>query len=113
MPTVNKQVSVPANGTTDNVLSGSQYEYLPFPAYIEVGLSTTATGILTTIYSGPDVLAEEGAVTVGTANVYPKYPDDFFYTDEAAAGDRLRVSLRNTTAGALVVMASIRIRPLG
>lgn len=113
MPTVNKLVTVPLNGVIDNVLSGSQYEYLPFPAYIEVGLTGAAIGVLTTIFSGPDVLAEEGAVSLGTANVYPKYPDEFYYTDEAAPGDRLRIQLRNTTGANIIVAASVRIRPLG
>jgi hypothetical protein len=113
VPTVQKRVSLAANSSVDNALSGSQYEYLPFPALVEIGLTTDANGVLTTIFSGPDVLAEEGPVQLGTINILPKYPDDFFYRDEAAPGDRLRIQLRDTSGATRIVMVSVNITPVG
>ena len=94
-------------------MSGSQYEYLPFPAAIEIGIIADATGVLATVSSGSDVLQEEGPVQIGTINVQPKYPDDFFLTDLAAAGDRLKVQLRDTSGVARVVMTVIKINQIG
>ena len=111
MPVLLIRTVLAANGTA-NPLSGSQYEYLPFPARIEVANSTDATGVLATVSSGSDVLMEEGPVQVGTINVQPKYPDDFFLEDLAAAGDRLKVLLRDTSGAQRIVMTAVKISPL-
>ncbi|HEU4544389.1 MAG TPA: hypothetical protein VFR23_24875 [Jiangellaceae bacterium] len=111
MPMIAVRTALGANGTA-NPLSGSQYEYLPFDAFVEFGLLTDATGVLATIQSGTDVLTEEGPVQVGTINQQPKYPDDFFLNDVAAAGERLKVALRDTSGAARVVQTVVRITPL-
>lgn len=108
MPIFKATNSVPAGGVV-NPLTGSIYEYLPFNAALEIALvqqTGTAGGILATVNSGPDTLQEEGPITVKAGS--PVYPDDFDLTDEAAQGDRLAIRLRNTTAGALVVLTTIK-----
>lgn len=112
MPTIVERVALGANGVAFP-LTGSTYEYLPFPARVEVGMIADATGVLATVNSGPDILQEEGPIQVGTINIQPKYPDDFYLEDEAAAGDRLKIKLRDTSAAARVVMVAVRITPLG
>jgi hypothetical protein len=111
MPLINRRISLLANGTA-NAVAGDQYEYLPFPASIEIGMSADATGVLATVFSGSDLLMGEGPVQIGTINVQPKYPDDFQLTDVAAAGDRLSVNLRDTSGVARTVMVQVRITPL-
>lgn len=111
MPTYNFRQSLSASSTA-TPLAGTQYEFLPFPAFVEIGLLTDATGVLATVYSGSDLLQEEGPVQIGTINVMPTYPDHFYLTDEAAAGDRLQIKLRDTSAATRIVMGSIRITPL-
>jgi hypothetical protein len=112
MPTISIRTALAANGTA-NPLSGSQYEYLPFPARVEIGIVTDANGVLAAVSSGPDILAEEMPVNVKTINTKPVYPDDFDLSDEAAQGDRLKVALRDTSAAARVVMTTVKIEPLG
>jgi hypothetical protein len=112
MPTFTRRVALGANGVVDNVLSGSQYEFMSFPARLEIGMRADATGVLTTIYSGTDVLSEEGPVPIGTINTFPVYPDDFPWKDEAAQGDRFTVKLRDTSGAARVVMVAVSIEPL-
>lgn len=103
-----------AAGATYQPLTGWQYEYLPFPAVIEVGLNATATGVVATVTSGSDVLQEESPVQAGgTAGVIPSKLNTDFLSDQAAAGDRLKVSARNTTAGAITVNGVIIVTPLG
>lgn len=111
MPTIQGSVSVAANAVNDNVITGSQWEYLPYNAAVEFGLVGSAPGLLLDVFSGQDNLAEGFAPS--TQNRFPVYPDDFTLTDVAAAGERLKVRARNTTGGALTVFWSIRISPVG
>lgn len=111
MASIVQRIALGANGTS-SALQGSQYEYLPFDAFVEFGLSADATGVLATVQSGTDVLQEEGPVQVGTINVQPKYPDDFYLNDVAAAGEKLTVRLRDTSGVARTVMVNVRITPL-
>jgi hypothetical protein len=107
MPLIQQSVSVAANATNENVLSGSQYEYLPFNALIEFGLNGSAVGLVSDVYSGSDVLAE--GIALSSQNRIPVYPDDFTLNDVAAAGERLKVRIRNTTGGAVTAFYSVRI----
>lgn len=111
MPSITVRTALAASGTA-RPLEGNQYEYLPFDALVEIGIQTDATGVLATVYSGGDLLMEEGPVQLGTINVQPKYPDDFYLTDEALAGDRLSIRLRDTSGAARVVQTAVRITPM-
>jgi hypothetical protein len=110
MPMIQVTGSVAANATNDNVLTGSQFEYLPYNANLEFGIVGSATGLLTDAYSGSDVLCESMAVS--TQNRYPIFPDDYTLTDVAAGGERIKVRVRNTTGGALTYFVAVRITPL-
>lgn len=111
MPIINVRNSVAA-GASINPLSGSQYEYLPFNALVEIGVTSSVNLVLATVSSGSDILMEEGPVTLGSADVFPRYPDEYTLQDVAAAGDRLKINIRNTNAGAATVMTSVRITPI-
>jgi hypothetical protein len=56
MPVIQGSVSVPANSVNDNVLQGSQFEFLPYNALLEFGLLGSAAGLLADVYSGQDTL---------------------------------------------------------
>ena len=104
-----------ASGATYRPLDGWQYEYLPFPALVEIAVIASAIGSANmTITSGSDTLAEDQVVGGGgTDGVYPDNdkPD---MEDLAAAGDRLKISIRETAAaGTVDIMGWIRITRLG
>lgn len=103
-----KRIALTANAAA-NALSGDQFEFLPYPAQVEVGILADANGVLASVFSGSDILQQEGPVQLGTINVQPKYPDDFLLTDVADGGDRLAVNLRDTSGAARVVMVGVRI----
>jgi len=111
MPIINVKNTM-TTGTSATPLSGSQYEYLPFNALVEIGVTSDVNAVLATVSSGSDILQEEGPVTKGTLDVFPKYPDEYTLQDVAAAGDRLKVLLRNTNAGTANVLTSVRITPI-
>lgn len=94
-------------------LQGNQYEFLTFPAKLEFAIQADATGVLATVYSGSDLLMQEGPVQLGTINVQPKYPDDYFLQDVGDVQDRINVILRDTSGVARTVMTTVIITPLG
>jgi len=110
MPVIQNSVSVAANAVNDNVLAGSQFEFLPYNAKIDFGLVASATGLQLDVFSGQDIVAESFAPP--TTNRFPINPDDFTLTDVAAGGERLKVRARNTTGGALTIFYSIVITPV-
>jgi hypothetical protein len=110
MPVISILTSALAAGAqNDNVLQGSQFEFMPYNALLEFGIVAAGAGIVADVYSGQDTLAE--AMSVSPANRFPVYPDDFSLTDVAAAGERIKVRLRNTSGGALDVRTVVRVTP--
>jgi|SRR5215831_3592496 len=110
MPMIQVTGSVAANSVNDNVITGSQFEYVPFHAAVEFGLVGSAAGLLADAYSGSDMVCE--GMAISTQNRFPVFPDDYPLTDVAAAGERLKVRIRNTTGGALTYFVGIRITPV-
>jgi len=104
--------SIAAGATNDNILAGSQWEFLPFPAGLEFGLVGDANGadLRIDIYVGQQTIMEAG---IGSnANRSPVYPDDFGITAAAPAGSRMKVRVRNTNVAAVVLKHIVRINPL-
>lgn len=111
MPTIAVRTSLAANGTA-TPLTGSQYEYAPWNAYVEFAIQADATGVLATIVTGSDVIQEEAPAQLGTINVQPKYPDDFYQNDVVRAGERIKITLRDTSGVARTVQTVVRLTPL-
>jgi len=112
MPTIQGVTSTAAGATTQNVLAGSVYEYLPFNAHLEFGVVAEAAGeSRVTIMSGSDAILEESPVS--RAARFPVYPDDFSLNDVAGAGERLVIRHRNTGVGANSLFWAVKITPLG
>jgi len=112
MPSVQSSVSIAAASVNDNVLAGSQFEFLPYNAYLEFGLvgDANAADLRLDLYSGQDVLAEN--MIPSAANRTPIYPDDFPVTDVAMGGERIKIRVRNVHAStARVLFFNLRITP--
>lgn len=109
MPVIQGSVSIAANAVNDNVLAGSQFEFLPYNARLAFGLVASAAGLVVDVYSGQDTLCE--SLAPSTANRFPVNPDDFTLQDIAAAGERIKVRARNTTGGALTLFFSVNVMP--
>jgi len=112
MPTFSVATSIPA-GQAVNILAGTQYEFIPFHAQLEIGAVTPLTGIVSTVYAGTDLLVQESVIVdLKPAGQLPIYPDNFHVADECAAGDRINITHRNTTASAATVITVVRYNPL-
>jgi len=95
-PTIRKYIPVMAAGAVVNILAGDQYEYLPFNARVQFAIIHNATATITldcAVFSGSDILQQSGPPTVKTTGAVN--PDDFLLDDDAGAGERLNVQLRN------------------
>lgn len=110
MPMMQFSAAVAAGATVANVLTGSTFEFLGYDAQVQFAVIGSATGFVATVQSGADVLMEESPIS--TANRFGIFPDDFPLSDVAAGGERLRVTLRNTSAGALTYFVTVRVDPL-
>lgn len=114
MPTIRKRVSVPFGGAPVYPLQGDQYEYLPFPARVQFGIVGLATAGITTdatVYSGSDVLQQNGPITQKAVTT-PIFPDDFLLDDVAGQGERLNVVLVNSGTVNDTVEVAVIITPL-
>jgi hypothetical protein len=113
MPQKSFSTSIAAGATNVNVLSGWQYEYLPFPARIKLLLRAPVTTLQATVFSGSETIQEESPVQAGgTAGVTPAELNTSPIVWDAPAGDRLKVQVRSTDAGAQTVDGIIYIYPL-
>lgn len=110
MPVIQRETIVAAGAVNDNLLAGSAFEFARTNSLVSMGVVASATGGFATINSGSDVVAEEFAPAVKTT--YPIIPDEMYYSDVAAAGDRLVVRFRNPTAGALTVRVVCQLTAL-
>jgi len=100
MPMILREVSIPANTTNDNIISGSAFEFARGRGVLSIGIAGAATGLVANIQAGADIIAEAFALPILTR--YPIVPDEFYFTDVVEQGDRIVERVQNTTAGAIV-----------
>lgn len=94
-------------------LTGWQFEYLPWPALVEIALNATGASVVATVSSGSDMLGEEQPVqSGGTIGVMPDY-DKPQFEDLAAAGDRLKIKLREIVSATPTSNGWVRLTRLG
>jgi hypothetical protein len=110
MPVIQAEVTVAANSTNNNIVSGSAFEYSRGRTLLSAGVTIAATGVQITIQSGADVILEESMGYIATQ--FPIVPDQMFYNDIMEPMDRLRVQARNTTGAGVITRALALLTPL-
>lgn len=113
MPLFQSETSLAASAVNDNLLAGSQWEFLPYNARVDFGVvgDANASDLRVDVYSGSDALCEN--LQPSAANRTPILPDDYTLIDVAAAGERLKVRVRNLNAAAArTVFLGVRITPI-
>jgi len=113
MPTILVTTTDAADGSTTSPLTGSQYEYLPFDAFVEFAIyADTADTFTVTVFSGTDVLMQSSTLPILATAVPIIYPDHFYLNDTALAGERLGIQAVNGTGGIGSFRTLVRITPL-
>jgi hypothetical protein len=105
--------SIALSSVNDNILTGSQFEFVTRPYFIEFGLNGDANGadLRIDVYSGQDLLAE--SLTPNVQNRMPVYPDDYTLQDVAGPPDRLKIRVRNLSAAAArTIFFGVRLTPV-
>jgi len=106
MPRMNvPNQSVPANGTTVNLLAGLSYEFLGGNAHIVLAAVAAAVGLnLTFLVANGLTVVDD--TPISDANRFPSLPDDIMFEDNVPAG-RMLLRVRNTTGAAVVFRGAI------
>lgn len=103
--------SVAANTVVANVLTGKIHEFLQRPSAVRLYGCGSAVGLNATLIVGNVTAMQDQELNA--QNRMPIVPDDFVVEAGGMAGDRVVVSLRNTTGGALTGFTRIEIVPVG
>ncbi len=113
MPMIKTLDQAIAAGATITPWSGSQYEYLPFDAQVEIALLADAGDSWdASIFSGTDVLLQNSRIDALALATPITYPDDYSLDDVAAQGERLGAQLTNQSGAVADVRTQVRITPL-
>jgi len=120
MGVIVKSADVATTVSVPNIWTGSVFEYARTNGFLSIGIISPEAGmvgpanltsLLCNINVGADVVAEEFPIptrattaAVGDTN-FPRIPDDFYFQDAAAAGDRIVTTVRNPTGGSLAYCA--------
>lgn len=112
MGVIVRSADVAAGAVNANIWAGSVFEYARSNGLLSIGLiqpeaaaAGPMAGLLATINVGADVVAEEFPVPTIDPAIQgrngPIIPDDFWFQDAAAQGDRIVTAIRNPTGGPL------------
>jgi len=106
--TIQREQSIAANTTVDNIFTGSQFEFIRRDSILSMAVVGSATGLVATFQVGSDLVLEESPILIRTG--MPVIPDDFYYQTGGIAGDRVGLRVRNTTGGALTVRTILQVQ---
>jgi hypothetical protein len=110
-PVITNSQSIAAAGSVANLIAGSAFEFARTPELIQIGITVSATGVFCTITNGSDLVAEEFTPYVSAS--LPIIPDQMYFSDYAAIGDRLVIKARNPTGGAVTFNSVVQISNVG
>lgn len=92
-------LSVAANSTSTNRVSGMTHEFLNGPALVVFGAAAAAVGLnVSLLIAGVAIVDDQ---SVSQANRFPIIPDDVV-SSETVGGGRLILRFRNTTGAAII-----------
>lgn len=112
MPSILVASTDVADGSTTNPLIGSQYEVLPFDAFVEFAIYADTGDVFTlSVFSGTDVLMQNAPMPILATATPIIYPDHFYLNDVVMVSERIGVSAINGTGGMATFRTSVRITP--
>lgn len=110
MAVMSDRQSVAANATVTNVLTGKVHEFLSTNSVARFYATGSAVGLNISILVGNESIVQDQEISA--ANRFPIIPDDFVAESGGIVGDRLIVSYRNTTAGAITAFSRVEVEPV-
>lgn len=110
MAVIQRVVPLAIAATNDNAIAGSTFEFARTNQLLSIGIVSDVADVFATINSGVDIVLEESEAVIKAT--FPVIPDEMYYNDVAAQGDRLVIKLRNANVGAAVVRLIVQVTPL-
>lgn len=101
MPTLRYDAQLAAGGLIQNLLAGSKFELLPFPAAVQIFAVQDGAdpgALLMDFTMGNVIEIDSAAVPTFTANLGPNQSDHRLGAGVSARHDRLQIRLQNTDA---------------
>lgn len=97
MPTARFASVLGANAVIQNVMAGSQFEFLGRPSRVQIySVADLADLIDIAVFFGQELQLSSSPLNQVTAATGPTVPDDLIVDDIGAPGDRLTVTLTET-----------------
>lgn len=93
-------LSVAANSTSTNRVSGLTHEFLDRPATVILAAAAAAVGVNCSLLIAGVALVDDQSVS--QANRFPLIPDDILASEDVEGG-RILLRFRNTTGAAIIV----------
>lgn len=111
MPQMTDRRSVAANSVVENVLSGKLHEFITAQvARVRLFGTGSAVGLNASMLVGGESFTQDQEIS--GANRFPIDPDDFVVEGAGVNGDRILVSVRNTTGAAITSVVRVEVEPL-
>lgn len=111
MPRMTDVRSIAANTMVDNVLAGKLHEFLGEICRVRLYAIAAAVGIRVSLLVGGESVVQDQEI--GARAGFPIVPDDLVTEGAGYRGDRLVLSVRNTTAGAIIAQVAVDVLPTG
>lgn len=99
--------TVAANSTVANVLQGKVHEFVSKPSVVRVYGQAAAVGLFMSVLVGNESVMQDQEI--GAQNRMPIVPDDFVTEAGALPGDRIVVSLRNSTGAGVAGFTRVEV----
>lgn len=113
MPTARFANALAINGVVENIIAGSQFEFLGRPSRVQVySVSDIDDVINLEVFFGQELQATPAPVPRVADGTGPTVPDDLIVDDIGAPGDRLVLRLTNTLAVVANTRTMIVITPV-
>ena len=110
MPRMSDRQSVGANAVVANVLTGKLHEFLSEDSIVRCYAVAAAVGLNVSLLVGGESIVQDQEIS--GAGGFPVIPDHFVAEGAGFAGDRVILSLRNTTAAAIVATSIVETEPI-
>lgn len=107
------KTTMTANGTARPLQdNGVILRNVTEPSLVELGMHCTDANVVASVFFGTEQVQEESPVNKGSADIFPKFPEERDLELEAARGDEIVILLRETAGGTPSVMTRIKVTPL-
>lgn len=108
MPSIMATASVAAGASNPNIYTGSAFEFARRRGIVSMGVTANADGGFAGFNAGADVIVEE--FQPPELDRYPIIPDEMYFSDVVEAGDRLKLYVRNPTAGTIGFRSALQLQ---